>query len=111
VLQGRVMGRADFQLAAPDPPGTREQAPRRGPRGPLAVGVVDAPVARAHEQARLREPFDRAAEMGAIHGEDQEPVRSAVAGRLAPDVYAGVRDHAVPGLAERVVEGDEPGLA
>ena len=39
---------------------------RRRPRGARAVGVVDAAVARAHEEARLREPAHRAAEVRAV---------------------------------------------
>src|SRR5262249_44905763 len=64
VLQGRVMGRPDFQPAVADPPRAREKPAGRRPRGSLAVCVIDAPVARAHEQTGLGEPFHRAAQMG-----------------------------------------------
>ena len=68
------MRRLNFQPAVAHPPDAVEQAARRRPRGTLAVGVIDAAMTGAHEQARLREPRDRAAQVGAIDGEDQELV-------------------------------------
>src|SRR5260370_15397127 len=56
VLQGRVVGRLHPQFIAAQLPVALVQAARRRPRGVGAVGVVDAPVAGAHEKARLPEP-------------------------------------------------------
>ena len=72
VLQGRVMRRLDLQPAVAHPPGAVEQAAGRGARGTVAVGVVHAAMTGAHEQTGLREPGDRAAQVGAIDGQHQE---------------------------------------
>src|SRR5262245_33851841 len=63
VLQGRVMGCLDLQLAVVDAPDVVEQAARRRPGGALAAGVVDAAVTGAHEQPRLREPGHRTSQV------------------------------------------------
>ena len=74
----------------------------------LAVGVVDAAVAGAHEQARLRKPRDRAAQVGAVDREHQELIFVLVVLALVADVDAGERGDAVPRLAQRIVEIDPP---
>ena len=48
----------------------RVEAARRRARGVFAVGVVDAAVTGAHEQAGLGEPLYRAPEVSAVGGED-----------------------------------------
>src|ERR1700681_1548187 len=53
VLQREVVRGLDFQAAIADPPRALEQAARRRPGGDFAAGVVDAPVAGAHEQPGL----------------------------------------------------------
>ncbi len=49
-----------------------EQSALRRPGSARAILVVHAAVARAHEQARLREPAHRASEVRAVDGEDLE---------------------------------------
>ena len=49
------MGRLNLQLAVLHAPGAVKQAARRRAGGALAIGVIDAAVAGAHEQARLLE--------------------------------------------------------
>src|SRR6266852_4501755 len=72
VLQRRVMRRLDLQPALVHAPRTAEQSAGRWARGALAIRVVNAAMAGAHEQSRLREPGNRTTQMGAIDGEDQE---------------------------------------
>ncbi len=50
-----------------------------GPEGAGAVLIVGSAVAGAHEEARLREPADGAAEVGAVDGEDLELVAGEAA--------------------------------
>src|SRR5262249_4893300 len=66
-------------------------------------------VARTHKQPRLLEPLHRAAQMGAVNGQDQELmgfrlVGLALVAPLVADEDAGVSHHAVPRLADWVVE-------
>ena len=86
------------------------QTARRRAGRVLAVGVVHAAVAGAHEQARLREPGDRAAEVGAVDREHQELILAFVILAFVAGVDAGERGDAVPRLAQRVVEVDPPRL-
>src|SRR5262245_39669542 len=98
------MRRPDLPVArppAPPPPAT--PAPRRSPSA-LAVGVIDAAMARTHEQPRLRKPRHRTAEMGAIDGQDEKTILVRVVLALVVNEHAGLGDDAVPGLAQRVVE-------
>ena len=78
-----------------------EQRPRRRPAGDIAVGVVDAAVARAQEQVGVRQPVDRAAQVRAVDGEDGER-RLAV----APHIDGGVGGLARPGQRRGVFERD-----
>ena len=92
-----------------------EEAARRRAGGAFAVGVVDAAVTGAHEQARLGEPLHRAAQVGAVDGEDQKLVplrlvRLVLVPTLVADVDPGMSHHAVPRLADRVVEGHQARL-
>src|SRR3954452_16868980 len=70
VLQGRIVWRPDLQLEDPaaslHPVDAAVEPARRRAGGAFAVGVVDAAVAGAHEQPRLREPLHRAAQVGAV---------------------------------------------
>src|SRR5205085_8926053 len=90
VLQGRVVRRLDLELPLVDPPGAAEQAARRRAGGALAVGVINAAVARAHEQAGLRKPGHRTAEVGAVDGEDEELILLLLVLALVADVDAGL---------------------
>src|SRR5262249_52664645 len=119
VPEGREVRRLDLQLLdaanAPHAVDTMIEAARRRAGGALAVGVVDAAVARAHEQARLLEPGHRTAQVGAVDGEDQELVplrlvRFLWVRALVADVHAGVRHHPIPRLADGVVEGHQARL-
>ena len=67
------------------------------------------------EQPRLREPLHRAAQVGAIDGEDQELmtlrlVRRVLVLALIADIDPSARDNARPRLAERVLEGHQARL-
>ena len=118
VLQRRIVRRLDLQLRprrSRHPVDAVEQAARRRAGGAFAVGVVDAAVTGAHEQPRLREPRDRAAEVGAVDGEDQERVCLRLVGlplvaALVAHEDAGMGHQAVPRLADRVVEGHQASL-
>src|SRR5215469_5902524 len=68
VLQRRVMRGLAFQPVDAHAPDAREQPARGRPGRALAVGVIRTPMAGAHEQARLREPLDRATEVRTVHG-------------------------------------------
>src|SRR5262249_57800748 len=105
-----VGGRLDLSSAAAPPPEAVEEAARRGPRGALAVGVVDAPVAGAHEQPRLGEPGHRTAQVGTIDGEDQELLLPVLIPAQVTHEGAGVGGDAVPRLAQWVLEGRQPRL-
>ncbi len=72
VLQCRQEWGLDFQVAVLHSPHAVIQAARRRTAGVLAIFVIHAAVARAHEQARLRKPFHRAAQVRAIDGEHVE---------------------------------------
>ncbi len=79
-----------------------EEAALRRPGGARAVGVVDAAVAGAHEELRLRKPAHGAAEVRAIDGEDAEFV-GAITAHVAGDVVG----LAVPGIRGGIfVEGE-----
>src|SRR5262245_3755348 len=117
VLQGRIVRRLELQLEAAagarHPVDAVIEAARRRAGGALAVGVVDAAVAGAHEQPRLLEPLHRAAQVGAVYGKDQELVRLPLVGlllvaALVPDEDAGVSHHAVPRLADGIVKSHHP---
>src|SRR5947209_644623 len=112
VLQGRVVRRLDLEYVEPadarDAVDAAEEAARRRAGGALAVGVVDAAVARAHEQAGLLEPLHRAAQVGAVDGQDQELVGLRLVGLLLVAALvahedAGMSHHAVPRLADGIV--------
>src|SRR5581483_4301141 len=62
--------------------------------------VIDATVARAHEQARFLKPADGAAEMRAVDGKDLELIPLNV-----PHPAGDVSRFAVPGSCERVPVG------
>ena len=98
------------RLPVLDPPDAVEQAARRRSGGALAVLVIDAAVARAHEQTRLRKPGHRAAQVGAVHGEDQELILPLVVLAQVADINAHLSRHAVPRLAQRILERRQPGL-
>ena len=106
VLQRGIVRRADFELAVLHAPIAVEHAARRRAGGAVAVGVVNAAVAGAHEQARLREPGDGAAQVGAVDRQDEELIRALAALPFVADEDAGERGDAVPGLPERIVEVD-----
>src|SRR5262245_247169 len=103
--EGRELTPAHPELAVPDLGVVLEEAARRRSRGPGAVLVVDAAVARAHEQLRLGEPPDRAAQVGAVDREDLESAPGDV-----PDPARGLRRRPVPGPVVRVLVDGEPGL-
>src|SRR5262245_54728581 len=86
-------GVAIFLLHLPD---AGVEALRRRAAGVLAIFVVHAAVAGAHEQARLGKPFDRAAQMRAIVGKDLELIAEFVVAAEVADVDAGLSRHAVP---------------
>ena len=100
VLQRGQVGRLDLQLTVADPPDAVEQAARRRSRGAFAILVIDPAVARTHEEAGLREPGHRAAQVGAVHGEDQELILLLVVPTQVADVDPHVGGHAVPRLAQ-----------
>ena len=54
----------------------RESACGGGPAATRAVRVVDAAVARTHEEARVGQPAHRAAEVRAVDREGDELVRA-----------------------------------
>src|SRR5260370_22528209 len=87
-----------------------EQSARRRPGSVLAVFVINASMARTHEQARLREPRHRTTQMGTIDGKDQEPVFVIRAHAQVADKDGVVGRYAVPALAQGIVEGLKPGL-
>src|SRR5689334_12386752 len=83
-----------------------EETALRRSRRPRSVRVVRAAVTRTHEQPRLREPANRAAQVRAVDGEDLKGV--------AGDVAYPARDGgglAVPRIHDRVSIGRETRLA
>jgi len=70
-----------------------------------AVLVINATVARAHEQARLRKPTNGAAEMHAIDGKD---LKGAIVDAADPAVAVG--GFAIPGLNVGIAESSETRL-
>src|ERR1700690_2107213 len=90
------------------------QAARRWAAGALAIFVIHAAMAGAHEQAGLWKPFDWAAQVRAIDGEDVELIFKIVVAAQVADVDSGLSRDAVPGLGQRVVgrlDDFEPGFA
>src|SRR6516162_5335262 len=78
-----------------------EEAPRGRPESAFTIAVIDAAVTGAHEQARLLEPLHRAAQVGTVDSQDQEPVtlrlvRLPFVPALVANIDAGVSHHAVP---------------
>ena len=69
---GGHLARVDQQIPMLHLVAIFKQAALRRPGGAGTVRIVDAAVARAHEQARLREPTDRTTQMRAIDREDLE---------------------------------------
>ena len=59
----------------------------------------------AQEQAGLREPGDWAAQVSTIDGENQELRQPLLVHAQVANVDPCQRGHAVPRLAERVIEG------
>src|SRR4029078_1583561 len=111
ILQGRVVRSLDFESIVLDPPRTAEKASRWWSRRPSTVGIIDAAVARAHEQPGLWKPRDRAAKVRAVHGKDQESRTALLIAAFITDIDARIRDHAIPGLAQRIVERNQTGFA
>ena len=87
-----IMPPRDPELAALDLVLVLEEPAWRRARGARAVGVVGAAVARAHEEARLREPAHRTAEVRAVDREDLELRRPP-----SSSPSTGCRAVAVPG--------------
>src|SRR5262249_43677027 len=110
VLQRRKVRRLDFELSLADAPDTVEQPSRRWTGSAFTVLVVHAAVAWTHEQPSLREPSHRAAEVGTVHGEDQEAILLFFIRAEVADIDAHVGRHAVPGSAEGILEGLESRL-
>src|SRR5262245_36077813 len=76
ILKGRKVRRLDLQNVEIANPVHAVfdvvEATRRRAGGVLAVGIVDAAVARAHEQAGLGKPLYRTAQVSAVDSEDPE---------------------------------------
>src|SRR5262245_49703352 len=112
-MGGSDGARQGGELTAPHPELTvahlvlvLEQAARRRPRRMGAVLVVHAAVARAHEQARLREPAHRAAEVRAVDREDLE-----LLGLHAAHPARDLGRRPVPRDSKRIVVDGEPRLS
>src|SRR6185295_3280078 len=96
----------DREHAVLDLVGILEQTTLGRPRGARAVAVVRPAVARTHEEAGLREPADRAAQVRAVDREHLELVA-----RDAPHPGGSAGGLAVGGGYEGVAERDQPRLA
>src|SRR5262245_59564292 len=116
VVEGREMRRLDLQhIQAPNSGhaiDTMVEAARRWAGGVFAVGVIDAPVTWAHEEAGLGEPLHWAAQVGAIDSEDQElvafrGVRLLLVSALVAHIDSGVSHHAVPRPANGAVKSHQ----
>src|SRR5580700_8593328 len=105
------MRRSDFEQTLANSPNAAVEAARRRPGCALAVAVIDTAVAGAHEEPGLRKPGDRAAQVSAVHGQNQELIRFRFLFPLEADVDPGIGGDPVPGLSNRVVEGYQPRLA
>src|SRR5262249_50368979 len=98
-IEGSVRpGRGQFAGTNSDLPvlhliGVFEQPAFRRPRGASAVAVIGAAVTRTHEQARLRKPPDRAAEVSAIDREHLELVAGDAAHPAGRAGGLAVRGH------------------
>src|ERR1700733_3591998 len=110
ILQRGQMGRLDLQFPVFDPPDALEQTARWGSRRAFAILVVDPAVAGTHEQARLRKPRHGAAQVRAIHRENQELVLLRLVFAQVADVDTHLGRHSVPGLGHRIGERGKPGL-
>src|SRR5215475_11284791 len=107
---GRLGERRDLSAAHPelsvlDPVLVLEQCSRRRARRARPIFVVDAAVARAHEELRLREPANGTSEVGAIDREDLKAVTIHT-----PHPAGDVRRRTIPGHAEGILIRGEPGL-
>src|SRR5262245_50695191 len=69
ILRRWQMRCLDLQFPIDHAPDTVIKPARRRTRGLLAVFVIDTAMARTHEQARLREPCHRTAQVGAVQRE------------------------------------------
>ena len=76
------------------------QAARGGSCGIFAIFVKYAPVAGAHEQARLGKPAHRAAEMCAVHGENFKTLF-----RVPPHIDAQFSGNSIPRATEWIFQG------
>src|SRR5262245_34608504 len=101
----RQLSPAHAELAVADLVLVLEQPPRRRAGSARAVLVVDAAMTRAHEQPRLREPANRAAEVRAVDREDLELVAA-----LSPHPARDLRGGAVPRYPEGVLVDGQPRL-
>src|SRR5262249_25028621 len=110
VLQRGQVRRLDFQLAGADLPDAMEQAPWRRPGGAFTVLVVDATMTRTHEEAGLREPRHWAAQVSAVHGENQEPILPPLVLAQVAHINAHLSSHPVPRLAQGILERRQSGL-
>src|SRR5437763_4937195 len=86
-----------------------EERPWRRPAGHGAVAVEDAAVARAEEKLRSGLPVHRTSQVGAVHVEDLEHLRSALLTAAHPE--RGVRGLTRPRERARVADRHELRLA
>src|SRR5262245_16156169 len=103
------MRRLDLQVPcaalSPYPVDAAVEAGRGRAGSALAGFVIDAPGAGPHDQAGLLEPLRRTAQVGAVDGEDQEPVTLRLVlllrvPALVPDISSRASHHTVPRLAD-----------
>src|SRR5439155_19588324 len=104
--QGRKLSAAHPELPVPDFVLVLEESAGRRPGRARAVLVVDAAVAGTHEQPRLLEPSNGAAQMRAVHGKHLEL-------HCADTTYPArdLRSRPVPRHAKRVLVRRQARLA
>ena len=106
VGKGRRLSCVDVKLVAHDFVFVLEEASLGRPRGALAVSIINAAVAGAHEQIRLRKPAHWTAEMRAIDGEDLKG-----GSRHMANPAGGLVCGSVPGMAVWILISGEARFA
>ena len=87
------MGRLELEHALSLPPVALKEPTSRRARCPIAIGVIDAPVARTHKEVRLREPAHWAPKVCAVNGKDLKILSVDIS-----NPARNIRSFSIPGI-------------